>query len=190
MLGVTTPSFDLETSVSERYPITHVTPEIIRTAAKKFTGNIWQIPPLYCAKQVHGQRAYDIARQGGTVQLKPVFVNIRKFEIKEVQLPMTEFSVTCGKGTYIRALADDFGKELQCGAVLYSLTRKRIGKYWLSSASEPHLWEEQVSKPTEKRKKRFIVKRKPPAKKTAKKVSANPSAGRAGKKSGKGKKKK
>ena len=140
MLGVTTPSYDLETPVNERYPITHITPALIHDTAKKFTGAVWQYPPNFSAKKVMGERAYHIARNGGQAEVKPVLVNIMKFEIVNILLPMIEFKVVCGKGTYIRSLAHDFGRQLECGAVLASLCRTRIGKHKLKEAKEVKEW--------------------------------------------------
>lgn len=144
MLGATTPSYDFETPVTERYPITHVTPQLINETAKKFTGGVWQYPPPFSAKKIMGERAYNIARGGRQADVKPVLVNISKFEIVSVLLPMIEFKVVCGKGTYIRSLVHDFGRQLGCGAVLASLNRTRIGKYKLKDASELRDWLEAV----------------------------------------------
>ncbi|MBI3501149.1 MAG: tRNA pseudouridine(55) synthase TruB [Bacteroidetes bacterium] len=144
MLGATTPSYDFETPVTERYPITHVTPQLINETAKKFVGNVWQYPPPFSAKKIMGERAYNIARNGGQADVKPVLVNISKFEIVSVLLPMIEFKVECGKGTYIRSLAHDFGRQLGCGAVLASLCRTRIGKYKLKDARDLKDWLEAV----------------------------------------------
>ena len=156
MLGATTPSFDMETQVNERYSIAHITPELIKEAAKKFVGAIWQYPPDFSAKRVQGDRAYNIARSGGQPDIKPVLVNISKFEIVDVLLPMVEFKVVCGKGTYIRSLANDLGKQLGCGALLASLCRTRIGKYKLKDAKEIKDWMESVQPTVSK--KRIPVK--------------------------------
>ncbi|HEY4798855.1 MAG TPA: tRNA pseudouridine(55) synthase TruB [Bacteroidia bacterium] len=144
MLGATTPSYDFETPINERYPITDITPQLIHENAKKFVGAIWQYPPNFSAKQIQGQRAYNIARSGGQADVKPVLVNVMQFEIISVLLPMVEFKVVCGKGTYIRSLVHDFGRQLGCGAVLASLSRTRIGKYKLKDASEIKDWLEAV----------------------------------------------
>ena len=144
MLGATTPSYDFETQIDERYPIAHITPQLINEAAKKFVGAVWQYPPDFSAKKIQGDRAYNIARSGGHPDIKPVLVNIKQFEIVSVLLPMIEFKVVCGKGTYIRSLAHDLGRQLGCGAVLASLCRTRIGKYKLKNASEIKDWLEAV----------------------------------------------
>lgn len=140
MLGATTPSYDLETPVNERYSIADITPEKIKEAAKKFVGAVWQYPPDFSAKKIQGDRAYDIARSGGTPDIKPSLVHISKFEIVDVLLPMVEFKVVCGKGTYIRSLAHDLGRQLGCGGLLASLCRTRIGKFKLKDAVELKDW--------------------------------------------------
>lgn len=180
MLGATTPSYDLETQINEKYSITQITPELINETVKKFTGAIWQYPPPFSAKQIQGERAYRIARSGNTPELKPVLVHIKKFEIVSVLLPMVEFKVVCGKGTYIRSLVHDFGKHLGCGALLASLCRTRIGKYKLKDAREVRNWMEAVQplvpkkripvkRATKKstRKKQSGTKKKSPAKKSS-----------------------
>ncbi len=144
MLGCTTPSYDMETAVNERYSIADITPEKIREAAKKFVGAVWQYPPDFSAKKIQGDRAYDIARSGGRPDIKPNLVHISKFEIVDVLLPMVEFKVVCGKGTYIRSLAHDLGRQLGCGGLLASLCRTRIGKYKLKEAKELRDWLEAV----------------------------------------------
>lgn len=140
MLGATTPSYDFETPITERYSLSDITPQKVHETAKKFVGSIWQYPPPFSAKKIRGERAYNIARSGKPVDMKPVLVNIKKFEIVNVLLPMVEFKVVCGKGTYIRSLAHDFGRQLGCGAVLASLNRTRIGKYKLKNAIELKDW--------------------------------------------------
>jgi tRNA pseudouridine55 synthase len=144
MLGATTPSYDMETQVNERYSIAHITPELIKEAAKKFVGSIWQYPPDFSAKRVQGDRAYNIARNGGQPDIKPNLVHISKFEIVDVLLPMVEFKVVCGKGTYIRSLAHDLGRQLGCGGLLASLSRTRIGQYKLKDAKELRDWMDAV----------------------------------------------
>jgi tRNA pseudouridine55 synthase len=144
MLGAVTPSYDFETQVTERYSLADITPQLVRDSAKKFQGAVWQYPPPFSAKKFQGERAYDIARSGGQAPVKPVLVNIGKFEIADVLLPMVEFKVVCGKGTYIRSLAHDFGRQLGCGGVLASLCRTRIGKYKLKDAYELKDWLEGV----------------------------------------------
>jgi len=133
-LGATTPCFDTEKEVDHHYPTNHITEELILTAAKKFTGDIMQVPPTFSAKLVDGKRAYLSARKNRELKLDPVPVNISEFEITRIAMPEVDFRVLCSKGTYIRALARDFGQELGSGAYLTSLKRTKIGDYDISDA--------------------------------------------------------
>ncbi len=134
VLGQTTPSFDLETKVSEATDISFITTEAIQLAAKKFIGNIQQVPPMHSAIKINGKRAYTLARKGHDVELRPREVFIKEFEIVAVEKPVVSFRVVCSKGTYIRSLARDFGKELDTVAYLAELCRTRIGDFRLEDA--------------------------------------------------------
>ena len=133
-LGATTPCFDTEKDIDHHYPINHITEEMIFATAKKFTGDIMQVPPTFSAKLVDGKRAYLSARKNRELKLDPVPVTISKFEITRIAMPEVDFRVLCSKGTYIRALARDFGQELGSGAYLTSLKRTKIGDYDISDA--------------------------------------------------------
>lgn len=141
MLGNTTPSHDLETEPNAWFPFEHITVEDARNAAASLTGEITQIPPLFSAIKVDGKRAYKLAREGVTHELKPRKATIKEFEITHFALPAIEFRVVCSKGTYIRTLAFDFGKLLNSGAHLSKLCRTRIGEFKLSDALTPHEFE-------------------------------------------------
>lgn len=149
VLGATTPSYDLETEIREQKDFSHVTKKMIRDAAKHFTGKIMQAAPLHSAKKIEGVRAYEIARKGGDAEMKPVAVSIHSFEITDIDLPKVSFNVVCSKGTYIRSLANDFGKHLGCGAYLSSLCRTRIGEYKLEDAVTPEEFEKEIMKATD-----------------------------------------
>ena len=136
ILGKTTPSFDLETEVTETYPIDHITPERITECTREFTGIIQQVPPAHSAIKIKGKRAYQMAREGKEVTLTPRAVEIKEFEITNITLPEVAFRVVCSKGTYIRSLARDFGKALNAGAYLSELCRTRIGMFRLEDAVE------------------------------------------------------
>jgi tRNA pseudouridine55 synthase len=110
---------------------------MIYDAAKQFTGKILQVAPLHSAKKIDGKRAYQFARKGKEVEMKPSEIFIHSFEITGIHLPEVSFKVVCSKGTYIRSLAHDFGKTLGCGAYLATLCRTRIGKYLLNDAITP-----------------------------------------------------
>ncbi|MHB9056114.1 MAG: tRNA pseudouridine(55) synthase TruB [Paludibacteraceae bacterium] len=130
-LGATTPSFDLEHPVNERFPVEHITREMIDNALSSFKGEIWQVPPVYSAVKVGGKRAYNYAREGHDIELKPKLLVIDEIEVLELSLPVLKIRVVCSKGTYIRALARDIGEALQSGAYLTALERTRIGEVLL-----------------------------------------------------------
>jgi tRNA pseudouridine55 synthase len=134
VLGATTPSYDKETAVDHSFAWEHLKAEELQAAAKGLTGMISQVPPAFSAIQVNGQRAYMAARQGEELKLEPRQVEVFKFEITEIAMPIVHFEIVCSKGTYIRALARDFGKVLNNGAYLGSLCRTQIGDFKLSDA--------------------------------------------------------
>ncbi len=127
-LGATTPSFDLEKEIDATYPTDHITKEMVEETLKKFVGTIEQVPPVFSACKVDGKRAYDLARKGDEVELKPKILVIDEIELLECNLPEIKIRVVCSKGTYIRALARDIGQALQSGAHLTGLIRTRVGE--------------------------------------------------------------
>jgi tRNA pseudouridine55 synthase len=133
-LGATTPSFDLETEVNETFDYNHITQDMLKTTAESLTGNILQTPPIYSAIKQDGKRLYEHARKGEDVKIKERMVHVSKFEIIKVEMPKVYVRIVCSKGTYIRSLAQKFGKNLNSGAHLSQLTRTRIGKFELSQA--------------------------------------------------------
>lgn len=128
-LGATTPSFDLEKEIDAVYPTEHITREMVEETLKKFVGEIEQVPPAFSACKINGDRAYDLARKGETVELKPKTLVIDEIELLNCNLPDIEIRVVCSKGTYIRALARDIGLALNSGGHLTALRRTRIGDY-------------------------------------------------------------
>ncbi len=134
VLGKTTPSLDLETPFDAEHDISHITPEMIISAARELTGTLQQIPPMYSAIRVEGKRLYHQARKGKTLDVQPRAVTVFEFEITDVNLPSVGFRIVCSKGTYIRSLARDFGMHLRAGAYLESLRRTRIGNFRVEDA--------------------------------------------------------
>ena len=128
-IGSTTPSYDLETKPNVHYPIGHINEKLILKTAKKFIGKIFQTPPIFSAIKKDGVRLYNLARQGKEIKIDKREISIDSFEITSFNLPEISFNVTCSKGTYIRSLAHDFGKELNSGAHLSELRRIKIGDY-------------------------------------------------------------
>lgn len=133
-LGATTPSFDLETEEDSSADYSHVTPEMLNEVLKTFIGEIEQVPPIFSAVKVKGKRAFDYARSGKELELPPKKIVIKEIKTEQFDLPYINLRVTCGKGTYIRSLARDIGKELNCGAYLTALERTRIGDFGLNDA--------------------------------------------------------
>jgi tRNA pseudouridine55 synthase len=149
-LGATTPSFDMETEINQRFPIDNITKEKIEEVLKtKFTGTIMQRPPLYSAKYVNGVRAYELAREGKEHEMAAQEVTISSITILSFALPEIEISVACTKGTYIRSLANDIGKELGCGAYLNGLVRTSSGKFSINDALTLAEFEKNFSTNTE-----------------------------------------
>lgn len=135
-LGATTPCFDREQPVDATYPTEHITRELIDQVIPEFTGELWQVPPAYSAVRVNGQRAYDLARKGEEVELKPKLLVIDEIEVLAFNAEQMQLTirVVCSRGTYIRALARDIGQRLDSGAYLTSLRRTRVGEYTLENA--------------------------------------------------------
>ena len=128
-LGATTPSFDLETNVDSTFPTTHITVQKIKEVLTQFLGRIEQVPPAFSACKIDGHRAYNLARKGKDVQLKPKILVIDEIELQHFDSESMQITirVVCSKGTYIRALARDIGTALQSGAHLIALRRTRVG---------------------------------------------------------------
>lgn len=129
-LGATTPSYDLEKEIDATYPTAHITRELIDKTIPLFQGEQWQVPPMFSAVQINGKRAYQLARKGESVELKPKLLVIDEIEVlafDEATMQLT-IRVVCSKGTYIRALARDIGKKLNSGAHLIALRRTRVGE--------------------------------------------------------------
>lgn len=136
VLGATTPSYDLEKEVNETFPTTHITNEMIHEAARGLSGDIMQIPPMFSAIKVDGKRAYESARKDKDLGLAARPVSVPEFEITRIEMPEVDFRIVCSKGTYIRAIARDFGQSMQSGAYMSALCRTRVGPYKLENAHE------------------------------------------------------
>ena len=133
-LGKTSPSMDLGTEVSEHKLPDDLTEEKILSVRDKFLGNIEQIPPMFSAIKHKGKPLYKIARAGKEIERNSRQVEIYSFEIMKIDLPDIYFEISCSKGTYIRVIANDFGKELGCGALLTLLRRTEIGEFRVDDA--------------------------------------------------------
>ena len=144
-LGATTASYDLETEINKTYPIQHISDKLINETTTQFIGEIDQKPPLFSALKRDGERLYNIARRGETVPIKSRKVIIDEFEITRIALPEVDFKVRCSKGTYIRSLANDFGKALNSGAHLSALRRTKIGDLSVNNAFDPLVFVNKIN---------------------------------------------
>ena len=146
-LGKTTPSYDLETAFDSEQAYAHVTQNMVDAVVTSMTGLIQQVPPIFSAIKKDGVPAYKKARQKKEITLEPRSVEIKEFEITNVELPRVDFRIVCSKGTYIRSMAHDFGEKLGVGAHLSRLERTRIGEYRLDDAWNLEAFVDQINTP-------------------------------------------
>jgi tRNA pseudouridine55 synthase len=133
-LGASTISCDLETEIDQTFPTEHINPELIKKVLHDFKGESFQVPPVFSAKRIQGRRAYDFARKGEEIAMRPQLINISEIEMIDFKIPEITLRVKCSKGTYIRALARDIGKALNSGAYLAVLRRTKIGQFSVDEA--------------------------------------------------------
>ncbi len=143
-LGATTPSYDLETETDEVFPYLHIDEALIQQTLPQFLGEIDQKPPVFSAIKKDGIRMYEHARAGAEVEMESRKTTVYEFEITRIELPEIDFRVVCSKGTYIRSLANDFGKALESGAHLTVLRRTKIGSYSVENAVSPEDFEKKL----------------------------------------------
>jgi len=153
-LGATTASYDLEKPIDIEYPTDHITAELIAATAKSFIGEQEQTAPMHSAKKIDGKRAYEYAREGEEVKIKSNTIMIKEFDVEICDFAGNEivedgkinqeepyqkgihiqFRIVCSKGTYIRAIARDFGEKLNSGGYLSKLVRTKIGNFNVADA--------------------------------------------------------
>ena len=133
-LGETTPSYDAETPVDTRVEAAHIAEAQVAAACVPFTGAVQQLPPMYSAVKVGGERLYRKARRGESVERKPRTVTVQEFSVTGMTGSNVSFCVRCSKGTYVRTLAHDVGQALGVGAHLIALRRTAIGPYSVAQA--------------------------------------------------------
>lgn len=138
-IGVQTESYDTEKPEILYRDFFHITEDFIHETLKTFVGEIEQKPPIFSAIKIDGNRAYDLARKGEEVVMKPRKTTVFYIKAIEIELPFVRFTVGCSKGTYIRSLAHDIGQELGVGAYLTNLRRTKIGAYSVENASSEFL---------------------------------------------------
>ena len=150
-LGATTPSFDLEKPIDQTYPTAHITRQLIDEVIPTFLGEQWQVPPMFSAVKVDGKRAYELARKGEEVELKPKLLVIDEIEVMSFDPTTMQLviRVVCSKGTYIRALARDIGQKLNSGAHLIALRRTRVGDRRIEDSLSIEQFEELLHNETQ-----------------------------------------
>jgi tRNA pseudouridine55 synthase len=133
-LGATTETLDPESEEIPVPPAAIPTPEAVQSAVAAMTGTVMQRPPAFSAMKVGGRRAYDLARQGKTVDLPPRPVQIYRMELLAYTWPTLSLRIDCGRGTYVRSIARDLGEALGTSGYLLELRRTRIGRFDLATA--------------------------------------------------------
>lgn len=139
-LGATTPSYDLETQIDATFPTEHITPELIETTRASFLGTQQQTPPIFSAKKIDGKRAYESARAGVEIEMKPNSITINDLMLELKENNELHFEIKCTKGTYIRSLAYDIGKALLSGAHLIALRRTASGNFRIENSKTVDEW--------------------------------------------------
>jgi tRNA pseudouridine55 synthase len=137
LLGRESDTEDIEGRVVELADPPRPTLEQLSAAAARFTGETMQRPPAYSALKVAGRRAYELARKGKPVDLKPRPIKVFRLEIKSYCYPRMELEIECGGGTYVRSLGRDLAESLGTAAVMSALTRTAIGDFRLQNAVDP-----------------------------------------------------
>jgi tRNA pseudouridine55 synthase len=143
-LGATTPSYDLETEIDQTFDISTISEEMIHETTQQFIGDILQRPPVFSALKKEGKRLYEFARAGEEVEIPKRQIIISAFDITNINEANIDFRVACGKGTYIRSLAFDFGEALNNGGHLSALRRTKIGDYSVDDAISIEMFEENL----------------------------------------------
>ena len=135
LIGTETDSQDLDGTITAENDWSAVTKEQVIKVSKEFTGELYQTPPMVSAKKIGGKRLYKLAREGKVVEREPVKIKINCLNITEIDLPYVKFNASCSKGTYIRTLCYDIGKQLGCGAVLAGLRRTQCGMFSIKNST-------------------------------------------------------
>lgn len=134
LLGTTTDTYDITGKIVERGDYSSISCMEVERALNKFTGEIQQVPPMYSAVKIGGRKLYQLARRGETIERSPRKIKIHLINFLSWNSPVVTLDIHCSKGTYIRSLAYDLGRELGCGACLESLQRTAVGDYTIEDS--------------------------------------------------------
>ncbi len=145
-LGEETDTYDAEGRVTASADPSFLTDDAIIKALKGFAGKIRQVPPMYSSKKINGTPLYKMARKGIVIEREAREVEIFGLEVTEISVPHVRFMVSCSKGTYVRALCNDAGRVLGCGAHLAGLRRTGCGPFSIYEAIDPASPGEELAK--------------------------------------------
>lgn len=134
-LGITTDTYDREGKILQTSEV-NSSEDDVKKVIKSFEGEIDQIPPMYSALKVNGERLYNLARKGIEIERKARKIHIYDIDILSMELPIVQFTVKCSKGTYIRSLCYDIGEKLKCGGTMWNLKRTQTGSFSISNSVE------------------------------------------------------
>jgi len=134
-LGEATDSHDAEGKITEQNDVPELSDEQVREAMTSFSGDQYQIPPMFSAKKHKGQPLYKMARKGLVVEREPRFINVSQFELLSFDSPEGNFRIACSKGTYVRTLINDFGEKLGCFAHMNALRRTDIDRFSINDST-------------------------------------------------------
>lgn len=134
-LGITTNTQDADGTLLSQADFSHVTREDLLAAMSKWSGDVFQTPPMVSAAKKNGVPLYKLARKGETVERRPKLIHIYEFNLNDFAPPRATFCLSCSKGVYVRTLCADIGDALGCGAILDRLCRTRIGDFSLQNAT-------------------------------------------------------
>ena len=134
ILGTKTTSADTQGEVLEKRSFAHITQPDIEKILLKFLGETEQVPPMVSAVKVKGQRLYELARKGMTVERAARKVKVHTLKLESFEPPCVKFYLECSKGMYVRQLAEDVGTMLGCGACISQIERVKVGDFHIKDA--------------------------------------------------------
>ena len=144
-LGAVSSTYDAEGEINDISDPAGLDRSEIAAALHRFIGDIDQLPPMYSAIKVDGQRLYDLARKGREIERTPRRVKVRSISIDEICIPHLSVTVECGRGTYLRSIAHDLGQSLGCGAYVTRLVRQSSGPFHCSDGVTPDALEQETA---------------------------------------------
>jgi tRNA pseudouridine55 synthase len=134
IFGIETDSQDMDGKIISEKGCAGLSETRIREVFSRYIGEMEQIPPMFSASKRSGKKLYELARQGIEIERDPKKITLHSLTVDKIYPPYTDFTLKCSKGTYVRTLCRDIGKELACGAALYKLRRTESGNFKIKDA--------------------------------------------------------